>query len=92
LRGRLRIVKKIYVKPMIAVEHYSLSQAIATCTTKIGFMDSECVKKDPDATDQMKDLAWAEFFNAGHCESYPEGMDGADSICYHTNLNAAFNS
>lgn len=77
---------------MLAVEYYRLTQAIASCVTKIGFMDSECVREDPDATWQMKDLAWSGFFNSGYCDIAAEGMDGYDGICYHTNANSAFNS
>lgn len=86
-------MKKKYVAPTIVVEHYEVTQSIASCATKIGFLSSECVKKDPDATNQMKDLAWSGFFtDATNCVDYPEGMDSYDSICYHTNANAAFNS
>lgn len=85
-------MKKQYIKPMIAVEYYELTQSIASCATKIGFLDSNCVKNDPDATDQMRALAWDNFFIEGHCQDYPYGMDGSDKICYHTNINAAFNS
>jgi len=85
-------VKKTYTKPLLAVEHYELTQTIASCATKIGFLDSECVLKDPDATPQMKDLASIGWFTGGKCADAAEGMDGADGICYHTNINAAFNS
>lgn len=85
-------MKKEYSAPVIAVEHYELTQAIAACETKIGFTNSECVIKDPDATKQMKNLAYAEYFVEGSCNEYPVGMDGKDSICYHTNANAAFSS
>ena len=90
-------MKKQYVKPMLVAEYYTLTQSIAACTTKIGFLNSDCVKFDPDATNQMKNLAWASFFmeSAGGregCLFYPEGMDSNDGICYHTNANTAFNS
>lgn len=86
-------MKKKYVTPMIAVEHYELTQTIASCATKIGFLDSDCVKNDPQATAQMKDLAWSGFFTEqGNCDVYAVGMDNYDSFCYHTNVNAAFNS
>ena len=85
-------MKKQYEKPMLAVEYYMLSQSIAACITKIGFLDSECVIKDPDATKKMKDLAYDNYFVEGACSNYPIGMDDYDSICYHTNANAAFNS
>lgn len=86
-------MKRSYVNPMIAIEHYALSQAIAACATKIGFLDSECVLKDIDSTDQMRDFANVGFFTEkGECDSYAQGMDDFDAICYHTNANAAFNS
>lgn len=86
-------MKKTYQKPMMAVEQFALTQSIATCETKIGFLSSECVKKDPDATEQMKDFAYSGFFTeAGSCDQYAIGMDDFDKICYHTNAGAAFNS
>ena len=84
-------MKKQYEKPTLAVEYYQLTQAIAACVTKIGFLDSACVKQDPDATNQMKNLAWQGYFVSG-CDQVPTDMDQNDSICYHTNANAAFNS
>ena len=80
------------MKPLVSVERYELTQAIASCKTKIGFLNSECVEKDPDATPQMKDFAAVGWFNEGYCGESAVGMDGYDSICYHTNANAAFNS
>lgn len=82
------------MKPLVAVERYELTQAIASCATKIGFLDSDCVKKDPDATPQMKDLAWTGWFHDGGCASdkVATGTDPYDGMCYHTNANAAFNS
>ena len=85
-------MKKIYVAPAIAVEHYELTQAIAACATKIGFLSSECVKNDPDATNQMKDLAWSGYFTENNCNLYAIGMQENDKFCYHTNANAAFSS
>ena len=85
-------MKKQYEKPTLAVEYYQLTQAIAARVTKIGFLDSACVTQDPDATNQMRSLAWVGYFVQGHCNEYPEGMDANDGICYHTNANAASNS
>ena len=84
-------MKKQYEKPTLAVEYYQLTQAIAACVTKIGFLDSACVKQDPDATNQMKNLAWGGYFVSG-CDQSATGMDQNDSICYHTNASAAFTS
>lgn len=83
-------MKKQYEKPMLAVEYYQLSQSIAACETKINFQSSECVIKDPDATNRMKDLAYSDYFV--ECIESPTGMDEHDSICYHTNASAAFTS
>lgn len=86
-------MKKEYVTPEIAIEHYEVTQAIASCATKIGFLSSECVIKDPDATNQMKDFAYIGYFtDEDHCVNYFQGMDEFDSICYHTNASAAFSS
>ncbi len=59
-------MKKQYEKPTLAVEYYQLTQAIAACVTKIGFLNSDCVKKDPDATNKMKDLAYSDYFYGVH--------------------------
>ena len=83
-------MKKQYEKPTLAVEYYQLTQAIAACVTKIGFLNSDCVKKDPDATNKMKDLAYSDYFM--ECIESPIGMAENDAICYHTNASAAFNS
>lgn len=86
-------MKKVYEKPMMAVEYYQLTQAIAACSIKIGFLSSECVKNDPDATIEMKNLAWDNWFvQEGACAQIAVDMDNDDGICYHTNVNAAFNS
>ena len=86
-------MKKTYIKPLLAVEHYELTQTVASCTgMKIGFSSSECVLKDPDSTNQMKDFAKIGFFLGGSCTIFANGMSEKDGICYHTNTNAAFNS
>ncbi|MBQ8230403.1 MAG: hypothetical protein IJZ34_00525 [Lachnospiraceae bacterium] len=85
-------MKKAYVTPVVTIEHYELTQAIAACVTKIGLVNSECVKNDPDATNQMKDFAYAGWFTSGNCNEAAVGMDGYDKICYHTNASAAFSS
>ena len=86
-------MKKQYVKPMLVAEHFTLTQSIASCATKIGLSGSQCVINDPDATNQMKDLAYSGFFTGANvCDIYGVNMDGYDSICYHTNINATFTS
>ena len=85
-------MKRKYVTPMIAVEHYELTQTIADCSRKIGFWDRECVLKDADSTNEMRNLAAKYYFSAGHCANSANGMSENDGICYHTNLNTAFGS
>ena len=82
---------KKYEKPLIAVENYVLSQAIASCETKIGFVNSACVLNDVDAPDGYKRLANIGYFT-GVCVLQPIGMDPNDGICYHTSANAMFQS
>ena len=82
-----------YEKPMMAIERYALTQSIADCAKKIGFMDSACVLKDPDSTGEMKDLAYDNGFLAGYCSDPVEGgQDDSDGVCYHTLTTIAFNS
>ena len=93
-------MKKKYQKPLFAVEYYTLTQSVAVCGgIKIGFADSICVEKDPDATDKMKD--WAAvggFITSTVSGTRSCGMDLSgfvegsldDLICYFTSINAAF--
>lgn len=84
-------MKKPYQKPLLAVEHYSLTQSVSSCTgIKINFVDALCVLRDPHATNTMKN--WAQ--RNGFLSSCPRDLSGDkyDSICYHTSINAAFSS
>ena len=84
-------MKKTYTVPMIAVEHYELTQAIAACAVKIGATNSQCVIKDDDPDGYMKSLAGAGWFKS--CtEEYLIDGEYEDGICYHTSANAAFAS
>ena len=84
-------MKRNYVTPAIAVEYYNLTQSIAVCDRKIGLTDSQCVINDHDATDDMREWAYAEWFLGG-CIEIAEEMGANDGMCYHTNANAAFAS
>ena len=89
------MMKRNYVTPMIAVEHYDLTQSIAACGTKFNFLSKECVLKDDDATPQMMSYAYRGYFVEGHCDKYWFELDPGETdngFCYHTNANAAFNS
>lgn len=90
-------MKKKYVTPMIAVEHYELTQTIANCSVKIGFVDSECVLSDPDAPGRMKNMAKVSFFHSSMsgydgCSMLATGTSFEDGICYHTSTSMTFNS
>lgn len=85
-------MKKTYQAPEMAVEFFAMTQSIASCDTKIGYTDSQCVLNDGSSTDQMKDFASMGWFLSGYCTEHAENMDGMDGICYHTNANSAFSS
>ena len=79
---------------MLAVEHYSLTQSISSCVgIKINHVDAECVLKDPDSTNKMKNWARRNGFlsNVDDCKIDMSGYQ-EDGICYHTSINAAFTS
>ena len=87
-------MKRQYVTPVIVAEKFSITQSVPACQIKISFLDSECVKKDMDATDQMKYMAWSDWFTSGNCQLEVIGNTDVeeDGICYHTNTRSAFNS
>lgn len=95
-------MKKQYQKPAFLVEYYTLTQSIAGCGgIKIGFADSNCVEKDPDATNEMKDWAAVGGFITSTVSGKPSCtmdlsgyVEGSfdDLICYFTSINSAFNS
>lgn len=84
-------MKKKYEKPLIAVENYMLTQAIASCETKIGFLDSACVIDDVSAPDGFRNLAYGGMFT-DQCDYAPKIGDKFDNICYHTSAAPMFNS
>lgn len=88
------VVKKQYEKPMMAVELYALTQSIAACSFKIGYLASECVINDADATDDMVSLAKDHYFaDTSNCMyAVQRETTYEDGICYHLNANAYFNS
>lgn len=85
-------MKMKYEKPLVAVEHYELTQTIAACAAKVGFLNSACVLDDPTATNEMKGLAQIGWFVEGYCDLFTVGGSTEDGLCYHTNANTAFNS
>ena len=83
-------MKLKYEKPLIAVEQYALSQAIAACPTQVGYNDNICMAKDEDVPGPMRDLAATGMFGEGRCVEPPYDMDFEDNVCYHTSANPLF--
>ena len=84
-------MKMPYEKPMMAIERYELTQSIASCDLKIGYSDSQCVIKDAEATNGMKQLAYSDqWFSDGCTNQVTFDMVDENGTCYHTNANAAF--
>ena len=85
-------MKKAYVKPMLLLERFEMTQRLSNCSLLIGFGGSASVLKDTDSTIAMRNMAAAGFFTAGNCDWYPEHMDAEDGVCYQTSMNLAFSS
>ena len=89
-------MKRVYEKPMLAVEHFSLTQSIAGCPAIriAGTGSSEDVLNDPSSTPTMKNLARAFYFlSTGGCRRSADNMTegtGSDTICYHGPIRTAF--
>ena len=86
-------MKMEYKKPMVAVEHYKLSQSIAACSIQINALDNMCVVRDKDSPPEMRSMAllYPEYFSTD-CASNTAYIQGSDSICYHTQVSACFTS
>ena len=86
-------MKRNYVTPLIAVEHYNLTQSIAAYVVKINSMSSECVLNDSDSSWDMQDMAGFGFFvDLENCTRVATNMDFEDGTCYHTSVQKAFTS
>lgn len=84
-------MKLKYEKPLIAVEHYELSQAIAACEIAVGFYNDECIAQDKDVPEEVRDLAkYTYFFDA--CDLPVKDMEITDKVCYHTSASTLFGS
>lgn len=94
-------MKKRYEKPFLAIEYYSLTQSIAACAgIKIaasvpGAMPTQAdILNDPDVTNAMRNaIRLGGFLGVDlGCRVTMLGHTDSDGVCYHTNINAAFNS
>lgn len=84
-------MKMKYEKPVVAVDRYELSQAIAGCSIRIDLADSLCFLRDPDSPAITKSMASQSWFVEGCMKAPLAGMD-YDGICFHTQVNAALKS
>ncbi len=86
-------MKMQYQKPLVAVEHYKLSQSIAACSIRINSLDNACVVNDDDTPPEMRSIAYIypEYFSSP-CISNAAHIQDNDSICYHTQVSATFTS
>ena len=83
-------MKMKYEKPIVAVDRYELSQAIAGCSIKVGQTSSQCFLKDPDVPPQTKTFAaqgW--FVDAKGCHVITVAGTTYDGVCYHPQVNGA---
>lgn len=81
-------MKMRYEKPLVAVDHYKLSQSIAGCAYKVNYMDSGCFLGDPDVPAVIKSFAASGWFTAeGSCVVQAKAGETYDGICYHTQAN-----
>ena len=87
-------MKKTYEKPMVAIDRYKLSQAIAGCSAiKVGLESSSCFMKDPDVPAITKAYAANGWFTAnGECKIQTVSGVSYDGICYQTQVNGALPS
>lgn len=85
-------MKKKYERPVIEMEHFQLTQQIASCgAVKINLTNGACVLASPSATEELRRLALAGFFMEG-CDMIATGMEDSDGVCVMTNVNVAFSS
>lgn len=90
-------MKMKYEKPLVAVERYELSQAIAGCVIKIGPSGSRtCIRTDADTPSIIRSRANDGYFADNTCLPMAPFMvtpgSQFDGICYHTQASAIFPS
>lgn len=87
-------MKKKYERPSIEMEHFQLTQQIASCgAIKINLTSGACVLASPGATEGLRRLALTGFFmDMEVCNMIATGMEDSDGVCVMTNVNVAFSS
>ena len=91
-------MKRQYVTPVIVTENFGAALNIANCAIRIGYMNNSCVVNDPDTPEELRGYAQVipAFFvgtgTEGGCTQDAVNMPSTDGICYHTSVQALFNS
>ena len=86
-------MKKLYEKPMMAVEYYELTQAIASCGVNVGSVNELCVVASSNVPDGYKNFASAfGMFVTGYCRDDDWDVPENDGVCYHTATSMMFTS
>jgi hypothetical protein len=95
-------MKMKYEKPMVAVDQFKLSQAIAGCSISVGFTDSLCFLTSNEVPAATKNLAAMGYFTADGCgmiidagitfDKNGNPTNNYDGICIHTQVNGAITS
>ncbi len=88
---------KKYVKPIVEIEEFALTQSVAACAgLQINLMNRGCVLNDNDAPSELKGMANAGLFmdmsGSNPCWFTPQDMDQGDKYCFHTAINIVFTS
>lgn len=86
-------MKAKYQKPMVAVDLYKLSQAIAGCSIKVNYNSSLCYLTDSSVPPALVGYAAEGWFTAeGACVKKAEDGQVFDGFCYHTQGNGVSTS
>lgn len=93
-------MKMKYEKPMVSVDQFKLSQAIAGCSINVAYTGSLCFLTSSEALEATKALASIGYFTEqGNCvatmdagvtfDKYGNPSNNYDGICIHTQVNGA---
>lgn len=95
-------MKMKYQKPMVSVDQFKLSQAIAGCGFNVGFTDSLCFLTSKETPAATKALAALGYFTPDGCDlvinagvtfdEHGNPSNNYDGICIHTQVNGGVTS
>ena len=93
-------MKMKYEKPMVSVDQFKFSQAIAGCAINVGYTGSLCFLTSPESPPATQALASIGYFtDQGNCVATMDAgvtfddqgnpSNNYDGICIHTQVNGA---